>query len=561
VTGWCRLIAVAIAVAATLDPQVTRPVPAALRVGVRVATATPSSVGERWLAALIDRLPADAVVARELAAPDAPWCVGVDACVAVADGTMAIGGRPERPVHVVRVPPPEAPVVIAAAAAPGRTQEMRHADLAIAGGRGGETVDVVVEDRGVEVGRIAHRRTAAPIDAVSVPWWPRDDESRRLDVRLGTGAAAAVPAETAAEPLEALVWELRPSWTGTFVRRALEADRRLVVRAASQLGPSRLARRGIAGGTLTDADFERARAVVVTGAGALSSAQAARLERHARDGGSVIVVLDEPPAGAAAVLMPGPVIGRRHELEAVGLGHGLRAAELLGFAAGDGDAVLATWSGAPPGQQAVVVERRTGRGRLVVSGALDAWRWREDGGFDGFWRGVVGRAARASSPPLGVSWTAGGDGGRLQVSSRRAIAEGRWSPVSVVRECGGGREPVAAVAGAIPGTWVAELRPASPGCVVHVASGGLVEDTAMPDPPSVAPAPPWPAALDALATVTGGSVSAASDGARDVAARLAGTPRPLVPTRWHPMRAWWWFVPFVAALGTEWWLRRRQGRP
>ena len=42
-------------------------------------------------------------------------------------------------------------------------------------------------------------------------------------------------------------------------------------------------------------------------------------------------------------------------------------------------------------------------------------------------------------------------------------------------------------------------------------------------------------------------------------ARLGALPQRLVPETWHPMRAWWWLIPFVAALGAEWWSRRRRG--
>jgi hypothetical protein len=559
VTRLCRLIALAIAVAAAIDPQFSRPVPAALRVGIRLATAMPSPPAERWIADLVDRLPVGTVVARELATPDASWCVGLDACVAVADGLVAIGGRPERPVHVVRVAPPEEPVVIAGLTAPGLALEMRDARLDLAGGRAGETLEIVLDDRGVEVGRVSHRRSAAPVDQVSVPWWPRDDRTGRLDVRIGT-AAAAIHAETSEVALEVLVWEMRPSWTGTFVRRALEADRRLVVRAASQVAPAHVARRGITGAP-GDADLERARAVVVTGVGALAPEQAARLERHARGGGSLVVALDEPPTGAAAQLMPGPVTARRRALEPVGLGHGLRAAESIDFAAAEGDAVLAARDGAPPGHGAVVVERRTGRGRIVVSGALDAWRWRDGASFDSFWRDLVVRAARASSPPLGVTWTPGLGAARLLISSRAAVAAGRWPSVTVVHDCGLGAEPVPAVAGTVPGTWVAALRAPAPGCVVRAASGDLIAEATAVASPTLPPVAPWPAALEALAAVSGGTIESAGDGPGAVAARLAATPRPLVPAPWHPMRVWGWLVPFVAALAGEWWLRRRAGLP
>jgi hypothetical protein len=557
-----RLAAYAIAVAAVIDPRLDSVEPAPIRVGVRLATAAPSMAAERWIADLSKMLPPPAFVARELTSPDAPWCVGLDVCVVVSDGTVSIGGRPELPVHVVRLPAPEVPAVVAAATAPGHALEMRDARIAVAGGAEGDMVDVVVGDGGVEVGRARHRRTDQPIDDVAVPWWPRGAGVRPLTVRTGDpslGApASTMLAETSATPAEVLMWDVRPSWTGTFVRRALDADRRLIVRAASQLAPRQLARRGLAGPP-TDADLYRARAVVVSGAAALQPAQVARLDRYARAGGSVVVALDEPPAGAVQALMPGPVAAQRRELDAVPLGE-LRTAELVTFAGGNGDAVVASWDGGPPGQRAVIIERRTGRGRVVVSGALDAWRWRDGGGFDEFWQRLVTRAARASSPPLGVSWVVGPGAARLEVSSRRGVADGAWPPLRLTRTCDGETTPVTPIEGAVPGTWLAEIRGVREGCQVRVESGGDQVETPWPGPPSLPSLPPGGYQLETLAVVSGGTLLDASAGGGAVAAMVARSARPSVPVPWRPTRAWWWFVPFIAALSTEWWVRRRQGR-
>ena len=261
-TGILRLAAYAIAMAAVVDPQVERVEPAPVRIGVRVATAAPSSLAERWIADLSAALPAGAIITRELAAPEAPWCLGLDVCVVVGDGTVPTGGRPERPVHLVRVAAPAAPTVVAASTESGDATEMREARIAVAGGGEDEAFEAVVEDGGVEVGRIAHRRTSQPIDQLVVPWWPRGPGVRMLTVRIAPAAVASAStfiAETSAMPAEVLVWDVRPSWTGTFVRRALEGDRRLIVRAASHVAPRQLLRRGLAG-PLSDDDLYRARA-------------------------------------------------------------------------------------------------------------------------------------------------------------------------------------------------------------------------------------------------------------------------------------------------------------
>ena len=219
------------------------------------------------------------------------------------------------------------------------------------------------------------------------------------------------------------------------------------------------------------------------------------------------------------------------------------------FAERSGEAVLAAWDGGAPGQRAVVVERRTGRGRIVVSGALDAWRWRDTAdGFDRFWQGLVIRAARASAPPLGISWASGSVNPRVQVSSRRGIADGLWPALDLARICGDLTTPIAAAEGPVPGTWLADVPGMADGCRVRAMSGVDRAETSWPGPPTLPPAPPAPDALEVLATVTGGTVRSGASGAADLAREIADTTRPLVPVTWHPMRAWGWFVPFVAAL-------------
>ena len=269
--NWLRLGAWAIAIAAVVDPAVERrELPPAI-VGVRVVTAWPSPDADAFVERMTERLGGRAVVAREAPMADGRWCAGANVCVAVTDGTAAPGAQPAAPVHVVQIAPPPVAQVVAAQVPPGHLAEMSEVRAAIAGGRAGAVVELVVEDDGVEVGRLAHTRTARAIDAeVVVPWWPRRDGLRLVSVRVedvtgrGPGPAAVV-ADTAAAPLEVLLWEGRPSWTGTFLRRALQEDPRLAVRVASRIAPTRVVRRGLSGAPGDD-DLRRARAVVVTGA-------------------------------------------------------------------------------------------------------------------------------------------------------------------------------------------------------------------------------------------------------------------------------------------------------
>jgi hypothetical protein len=562
--NWLRLVAWAIALAAVIDPAVERDELPPAVVGVRVATAWPSPDAESFVERITERLGARAVVAREAPLADGRWCVGADVCVAVSDGTAAIGAQPAAPVHVVQVVPPLVAQVVAAQATPGHLAEMSEVRTAVAGGRPGDVVELIVEDDGVEVGRLSHTRTGRAIDAgVVVPWWPRRDGVRLVTVRVedagnsGPGPAAVV-ADTASAPLDVLLWEGRPSWTGTFLRRALQDDPRLAVRAASLIAPTRLVRRGLPG-PAGDDDLRRSRAVVVTGAAALDTRAIARLDRYARTGGAVVVALDEPPSGPLLALMPGPTAGQRRAVDPVTVGDRLQSAELVSFTGGPGDAVLAAWDGAPTGQEAVIVQRPAGRGTIVVSGALDAWRWRGDaGGFDRFWQETVVRAARLSAPPLAAAWAADLANRQLRLSSREGVVAGTWPAVTLQRTCGGSPAAMPAIAAAEPGNWFVDPRGLVAGCTVAATLGGDRIETPWPGAPTLPLVAPTPGALATLAAASGGSILDAADSIDAIAALVDAADRgPAVPRQWHPMRAWWWFVPFVAALGLEWWRRRR----
>ena len=559
-----RGVAFAVAIAAVIDPAFGRHAREPVRVGVRVASTGPSPDAEQVVARLEERLGAGAVIIRDVGDGGSPWCVDVDLCVLLGDETRPVGGRPARAVHAARLRSAGPMRIVAARASSGHAVERAEAVVAVTGGREGEAVDIVIEDGGVEVGRVAYTRSGRTIDrAVVVPWWPRGVGARAIAVRVdgasgGTAPPAAMLADTASAPAEVLMWEARPSWTGTFVRRTLQDDARLAVRASSQIAPGRVVGRGVAGRPDDDA-LRRALAVVVTGANALDAASVGRLEAFARGGGVVIVALDEDPVGPVQRLMPGAPAGRRRALDPVLVGGLIRAAELVSFADSPGAVPIARWPDDADGP-AVVVERPMGRGRVVVSGTLDAWRWRDGGqGFERFWQDVVGRAARAAVPALGASWARGPDGSELQVVSRDGVIAGTWPSLRVSTVCHGVRTPLLPQETGSPGTWTAAVPHATGGCVVEVATASSAVSTPWPGGATVPAAPPDADTLDRIAAASGGEVAPIEMLVDHVATRMAQSAAPLVPVPWHPMRAWWWFVPFTAALGVEWWLRRRRG--
>src|SRR5204863_4930353 len=82
----------------------------------------------------------------------------------------------------------------------------------------------------------------------------------------------------------------------------------------------------------------------------------------------------------------------------------IRASELLVLRAGAPLADRIAWSSGAD-SSSVIVSMPRGDGRLVVSGALDAWRFRadDDGAFDRFWQSTIAGLALAVRPPIDVT--------------------------------------------------------------------------------------------------------------------------------------------------------------
>ena len=67
------------------------------------------------------------------------------------------------------------------------------------------------------------------------------------------------------------------------------------------------------------------------------------------------------------------------------------------------------------------------------------------------------------------------------------------------------------------------------------------------------------AALSRRIAAAGGSIGSADD-VSSVVRAIESSPETMSPVvTVHPMRAWWWMIPFAGCLSIEWWLRRRGG--
>ncbi len=474
--------------------------------------------------------------------------------VAARDGVVTIDG--------VAVPPAQ---VDAAATA---------SVVLAASGVDGRDTQVEVRDGGVLVGTARHVWTDTTPATVSVPWWPARAGRRRLSVTATTGgrdgAAAqqtdvSAAVDVTATPWPVLVVEFRPSWAVTFVRRVLEGDTRLAVDAHSVLAPGLATARSRTG--LDDQRVADARVVVVGGLDGLTDGDVARFERFvAERGGALVLVPDGPVAGPAARLLPGrwrPRLDRAPAIVA-----GLRASEwLLASDLGAGDLVLATHQDTP-----AMVSRPIGEGRVVVVGALDAWRRRSTVAPDseltpyaGFWRGLIADLARGTAAAVEVRVDhEAGDAARASSTCRRACFRPRpaWR-ASARLVCGAEQTAIRLRPQARAGQFRGRVPWPSSGTECEVVADlagigvGRVALTAPDDTP--AEARRVVERLQGIAAASGGATVAAGDVPALAQALLAlDRPAPTTAPSW-PLRSWWWGLAASLALGGEWWLRRRAG--
>lgn len=463
------------------------------------------------------------------------------------------------------------------------------------GVRGRVVTTTLVAD-GVPVDRVS-RKVESDDERLDVilraPTIGRDVMPLRVAVRvdgldLAADADAAVRVDTARWAV--LVHDTRPSWMSTFVRRALERDRRFAV--STRIGASKDFALATGGAPrLTDAaGRDRFDAIVVGAADGLSAADAAALDDFMRRrGGSVVLLLDAADAADAA-----PVarltgvrqwISYERALAAVAAPRTdsaglplLRIAEAVWPAslppvAEPLGVARAARTGGDSAARPVVWALPVGAGHLVVSGALDGWRYRDSGQsqFDDFWRSVVAAEAARAWPPLDVAVTpaVARPGDRVEVSvvvraaalgataSERGTGAVAPAPVAASVSARLGDTPLRLVPDAASGRLVAFAR-ARRTALVTAQAGGFEARAPMVVAADAAPAGDGQSdALAAWVQSRGGAVIRES-GLAALPDALLGAVRPAVRVEpWHPFRSAWWIVPFALLLSAEWYLRRR----
>jgi hypothetical protein len=448
-----------------------------------------------------------------------------------------------------------------------------HIAVDVVGGRANTTSTLVVSASGIEVGRASHTWTAggdrwrAELDVVPVSAPPFRFHVQVLPTSAGQ---ADIVVDTKRDPLRVLVYEPRPSWASTFVRRALESDARFRVSAVTDVSRGIAVRTpgGVALDTLPPDEIDVA---VIGGLDRLSDSDAAWLGRFMRERGGAVALIPDTriERGPAQRLLGDSVTVNETLLEqaaplvARAPLPRLDASELLTFSSPHIRTLATLGRASAP----VVATLPRGNGELLVSGALDAWRYRAESGvqFDPFWRAVIAGLALGARESIEADVVPRllppGATGRIRVHVRRP-------------------RPNVPVSASVEGAGPIRLRPGP-------ATGefsGIFTAPKIAGPHAIRVSardvPPRSATVrflvgEGIGTIVGDvpplSLLSASRGGIDVDERHLDRLAPFlqsrlpaaetVATRSHPMRSSWWFPLFLACLCGDWWLRRQKGLP
>lgn len=405
----------------------------------------------------------------------------------------------------------------------------------------------------------------------------------RVQASLASGASVVGNAgiDVDDRPWRVLFFDRRPSWTSTFVRRALEQDPRFEVESRVVTSTGVVTAAGRPPDGLGDlAALRKYDAISVGAPDVLTSADVSGLEAFARRrGGAVVVLLEQAGTGPAGALIGVSRWNEKRTAEPfavhpqIGGMADLQASEIITPERLPPGAEALVEGDGPRGGPSPLFQLPLGAGRVLVSGLLDAWRYRgvpETSAFDAVFRLAIGRAAQASPPAVDVRTSsavvAPGEDTTIDVTLRDVVLAdpaARAGTVSVqaamrgpagsshVRlwpEGGPGRFRAAVRAPEAPGTYeIAVTFGADRGAAPVVVAIGVTRPV---DTPSQL--------LAAWASSRGGRVVPAGDVRALDEALTSVIPRVRRPTPVYPLRSAWWIVGFAAILGAEWWLRRRK---
>ena len=565
-----RCAAIAIALAAFVDPAIARRV--AVPLAVEFSLPRASDPGHPRALALRKAI-------EQRIGTGARGGLTPDAVIAIGDADIDVA----RDSNVFAVPLPlERPgASIVAIDTPARTVNGQLAPVTalIRGiGTSGRTSTIALELRGSVLQRIEHKWLSddEPFEA-RLSLAPPGPGVYHVRVRVTTeGTVEPAVADTVivatSERLRVLVFEPRPSWTVAFVRRALEADPLFEVASTTRTSRPASTRTSESPRGLSDVDADRYDVLIAGALDELTDGELEHMNRFAAVRGGTVFLLPDRQIPASVrrefglPLFEEVLLEKPQPVEGAELS--LQAAELL-LAPPAGSTPLATVRRADTTRAAIASVER-GEGRIIVSGALDAWRYRSNpaSAFGPFWRAVVGEAALAAPPRLSatIEPAIAREGDPLSVSVNvrgtefdRGAAQISMPPIAASLVDAAGREqPLRIWPGTRVGAFAARLPAPPPGrYTVTVSMSGASTSVPLLVDDTVVHAWGRPGEANTYAArATGGAVVTDMAQLGERLARMdAGTHERTV----HPMRSWWWIVPFSALLCGEWTLRRRSG--
>ena len=457
---------------------------------------------------------------------------------------------------------------------------------AVVEGRGvaGSTSSIVLEQGGVEMARVPHAWTKGDEQAaISIPFVAPLEGAARVTLRVlplpvessVNDNVAHVRVMSRTRKMRVLVHEPRPSWAAAFVRRALEANAAFDVSAFAGASKGLAVQTGDAPGRL-GRQIENFDVVAVGAPDELSAAEVETLSIFARRrGGSIVLLPDRRPSGSYLTLLQArefeellvekPMIAKESD------GGVLRATELA-VPRGDGSfADVFAFVDHRGTRTPIVFGTPLGAGRVIFSGALDAWRFRALGeeDFSRFWTSLFAGAALSAPDRIAVSLVPGiaqpGEDVAIRVRLRGSELDQstpvlRVPPVRArLISSTGSQEMIRLWPADDPGSFEGRVSaPAAGTYQVEVSSGDAEANTVM----LVADDARQPSdSVDrqtAIAAATGGVMVGADDLAPVVQA-VRELPASHVGRDVHPARSPWFVIAFGSLLCAEWTLRRRAG--
>lgn len=584
-----RVVVVAMAIAGAIDPSWTTSHPVPVAVAIQ---SPPTAAGRNAAAAIAQQLStqlsgrvtfdgAEAAAASVIVgAADVAVSGNVPASVVLRGAAAAANVR----LVGAQSPPPVPAGWVATVGATVEAHDML-----------GEATAIVLERDGLELSRREHTWSRADETAtIALPFTPSEGVSRAI-VRVipsdrestADDNAADVTLASSARRLRVLAHEPRPSWAATFVRRALERDPAFEISTLVRLSKGLAVSAGDPPRVLTLDELMPFDAVVVGAPEELGQSEIAALETFARRrGGAVVLLPDRRPSGRYLGLLPGwrfdEVLVER-PLDVVSDGAGaagpaapaLSAAEIAAPAGNVPSHEVIAVARVDKSARPVVLSRRAGEGRIIFSGALDAWRYRaaHEDAFDRFWLSTIGAAALAAPPRLSLTAepAVAAPGQPLVIRARiRATEFDRSAAVAAVPPIAarliaadGTATPLRLWPAGDAGQFEATLRAPQAGRYVIESSAGASTASL---PLTIADDARTPAIgrIDEetrarlIASATGGVVASGSDLAPLVEhlRQLAPASR---PERVHLARSPLFIASFIVLAAAEWALRRRRG--